>query len=818
MTASRMIAIWGLAVSFAGYAAACTSGGSPMVSTDQREYDTAGTVTISGCGVGLRAAVKVLVTGPDGRIVGGTVKGDERGEFNLRYQLPGRGVYTIAVVNAFGGVLASTAFNRSTRERPQQAGAGIAVNEIESNGGVPGDWVELYNRGSAAMNLAGFVVKDNDDTHIYTLPAGTMIAPGGYLVVDEADLGYGLGAADSVRLFDPSGALVDSYSWTAHAATTYGRCPNGSGDFIALNTVTKGSANDCAGPVKINEIESNGGVPGDWVELYNTGASSVDVSGWSILDNDDTHVAVGLPAGTTIPAGGFLVVEEADLGFGLGAADSVRLFDKLGALVETYSWTAHAATTYGRCPDGSGDFAATSDSTKGAPNNCGGAVTTVYINEVESNGGTPGDWIELINTGAGPVDISGWGILDNDDTHLYLLPPGSTIPAGGYLVIEEAAMGFGLGAADSVRVFDPAGRQADAYSWEAHAGTTYGRCPNGSGAFTATSDSTKGAANLCPGEVSFSVWPGRAEVQPVDGMSVFGGNLSGLMYEASGSATPAVMWAVRNGPSTLYRLIWNGTTWTSDSANGWGAGKTVLYSNGTGAPDAEGVTFAGTASSGGLYVSTERDNNVSGVSRNSILRFDPAATGTSLNATHEWNLTADLPVVGPNLGIEAITWIPDRFLVSQRFFDESKGRAYNPVDYANHGTGLFFVGVEANGTIYAYALDHVGGGFTRIATITTGFTGVMDIQFDRERNDLWAVCDDTCQGRSVVLRIDAATGKFAVARGFERPAMMPNLNNEGFAFAPLAECVNEVRPVFWADDGETGGRSIRRGTLSCTAF
>jgi len=218
-----------------------------------------------------------------------------------------------------------------------------------------------------------------------------------------------------------------------------------------------------------------------------------------------------------------------------------------------------------------------------------------------------------------------------------------------------------------------------------------------------------------------------------------------------------------------------------------------------------------------MYVSAERDNSANAISRNSILRFDPAAAGTTLTATHEWNLTADLPVVGANLGIEGITWIPDSFLVSKGFFDESKSHAYNPAEYANHGTGLFFVGLEANGMVYAYALDHVAGGFTRTATIATGLAGVMDLQFDRDLNDLWAVCDDTCQGRSVILRTDT-TGRFTVARRFERPAGMPNLNNEGFAIAPATQCIGNTKPVFWADDSETDGHAIRSGTLTCSAF
>ena len=104
-----------------------------------------------------------------------------------------------------------------------------------------------------------------------------------------------------------------------------------------------------------------------------------------------------------------------------------------------------------------------------------------------------------------------------------------------------------------------------------------------------------------------------------------------------------------------------------------------------------------------------------------------------MTATNEWNLTADLPVSGANLGLEALTWIPDAFLVSKGFYDESKSKVYNPADYTNHNSGLFFAGLESNGVIYAYALNHTDNTFTRIATIATNFpAGVMAVYYDRD--------------------------------------------------------------------------------------
>ncbi len=141
--------------------------------------------------------------------------------------------------------------------------------------------------------------------------------------------------------------------------------------------------------------------------------------------------------------------------------------------------------------------------------------------------------------------------------------------------------------------------------------------------------------------------------------------------------------------------------------------------------------------------------------------------------------------------------MPDAFLVAQGFFDEVAGHPYNPAEYANHGSGLFLVGLEANGMIYAYALNHVTNGFSRVATISSGFAAVMDLHFDRELNSLWAICDDTCNGQSATLEVDTTVGsptkgRFQITHVFARPASMPNLNNEGFAISTQSTCAGRI--------------------------
>src|SRR5262249_30654228 len=149
-----------------------------------------------------------------------------------------------------------------------------------------------------------------------------------------------------------------------------------------------------------------------------------------------------------------------------------------------------------------------------------------------------------------------------------------------------------------------------------------------------------------------TTWPGGTAVTAVDVANTFSSNLSDFMYEAF-SGPDDVLWGIRNGPSTLYRLMLSGGNWVSDPTNGWSNGKQLRYPSGTGDPDAEGVTFT-TGSSAGMYVSTERDNNNGGVSRPAILLFDVSGSTTELVATKDWNLTSDLPGLGPNLGAEAV--------------------------------------------------------------------------------------------------------------------------------------------------------------------
>ena len=84
------------------------------------------------------------------------------------------------------------------------------------------------------MDVSNWKVLDNDTSHTpYVLPAGSSIAPAGFLVVEGEGgpgalvLPFGIGNGDSVTLFSPYDQVVDAFFWGGVHATTANRCPDG---------------------------------------------------------------------------------------------------------------------------------------------------------------------------------------------------------------------------------------------------------------------------------------------------------------------------------------------------------------------------------------------------------------------------------------------------------------------------------------------------------------------------------------------------------------------------------------------------------------
>jgi hypothetical protein len=136
--------------------------------------------------------------------------------------------------------------------KPKDFADSLVINEINYNSSTtvdPEDWVEFYNPHEYYLDIANWSFKDNDDTHLFTFPAGTMIEPFGYLVLcrDSAnfhevfpdvgnyigEMDFGLSSAgELIRVYDSAGALID----TVHFGVTdpWPPEPNGNGPTLEL--------------------------------------------------------------------------------------------------------------------------------------------------------------------------------------------------------------------------------------------------------------------------------------------------------------------------------------------------------------------------------------------------------------------------------------------------------------------------------------------------------------------------------------------------------------------------------------------------------
>ena len=122
----------------------------------------------------------------------------------------------------------------------------------------------------------------------------------------------------------------------------------------------------------------------------------------------------------------------------------------------------------------------------------------IRINEVQPRADTPNGWIEFFNPTSAPVDLAGWTLIDNNFFGpIFTFPPNSVIQAGGYLVIEETALPFGIDATDNARLFSRFGVLVDVVFWPTQPQTTFGRCPDGGTQFIPTGAASKGTTNIC---------------------------------------------------------------------------------------------------------------------------------------------------------------------------------------------------------------------------------------------------------------------------------------------------------------------------------
>ena len=192
----------------------------------------------------------------------------------------------------------------------------VRINEWMTHTDPPlEDSVELYNGGNTTVDLSGCVLTDDVSvTNRYVIPGGTTIAADGYRVFTASQLGFDLSmSGDRLFLLNPARTrVVDAVAFGAQEnGVSCGRTPDGAAEWTELGSHSFGAANTAPNlrDIVINEImyhPLSGENRDQYVELYNRGAAPVDVGYWRFIDGIDYR----MPAGTVIPAGGYLVVAK----------------------------------------------------------------------------------------------------------------------------------------------------------------------------------------------------------------------------------------------------------------------------------------------------------------------------------------------------------------------------------------------------------------------------------------------------------------------------------------------------------------------------
>ena len=112
-------------------------------------------------------------------------------------------------------------------------------------------WVELYNRGSSPADVSQWYLDtgaDADDRP-YQLPTGTTMAPGAFLVFEEATTIFRIFQRGRIRLLDLYGTIVDEQDYDTNGGTGIARMPDGADNsWVVVSAPTKGEPNFVPSP------------------------------------------------------------------------------------------------------------------------------------------------------------------------------------------------------------------------------------------------------------------------------------------------------------------------------------------------------------------------------------------------------------------------------------------------------------------------------------------------------------------------------------------------------------------------------------------
>jgi len=231
------------------------------------------------------------------------------------------------------------------------------------------------------------------------------------------------------------------------------------------------------GAVVINEVLSHSHLGPDWIELYNTTDSAIDIGGWYLSDNDSNLMKYRISDGTVIGANDYRVFYE-HLHFGSAGSDPGRVvpfaLSENGEVVTLSSAEGDELTGYRQMEDfGASEsdvsfgryyksntknfnFVAMHHTTEGAAN-AEPKVGPIVINEIMYHPAWPEggsytnddyEYVELYNVSDSPVTLYDylkgmpWKFTDGIDFGFPVYPNEVTIAPGDYLLIVKKPAAF----------------------------------------------------------------------------------------------------------------------------------------------------------------------------------------------------------------------------------------------------------------------------------------------------------------------------------------------------------------------------------------
>ena len=256
------------------------------------------------------------------------------------------------------------------------------------------------------------------------------------------------GLSDGLHTLEVSG-LTDGGLWQDDPLLSLGAT-------FARWTVQSGHVPTESESVRINEILAlnsetfiSGGVAPDMIEIFNSGAVPVDISGWGLSDTAGTPFKFTFAPGSTIQPGGFLTIyasaspaaPQPRTGFAIKREGDEIILSRpggaAGIVVDSVIFGRQLSDySLGRAVDGTW---ALCRPTFGTANNLSerSGVEGVVINEwlAASAVLSTTDFVELFNPAVYPVDIGGCFLTDNpaDWPERHTIRPFTFIEPGGYV-------------------------------------------------------------------------------------------------------------------------------------------------------------------------------------------------------------------------------------------------------------------------------------------------------------------------------------------------------------------------------------------------